>query len=470
MVEFFSLTGEDKKGNMKKIFAILIMAVVLTGCYEDFRTDYPYTTVAFSTATGGLSTAGELGRTVVRGEGLKLDIGVYLAGVLENNKERIVRYTIDPSLLAGTSYELMPTNYYTVSDINQMIIPAGEYIGRLTVTLDSVRFLNDPDAVNYHYAIPIRLTETTADSINADHDTKILVIKYITRVEGFYNHTGTYTTFDETGAQMSSGSMTSVISAQTISLDSVAANGILHLYGAGYTMNYRIHPDNTVTWRKLPNPPPTPVNLATEYPPAVTTDYVSGWETLSAVNDGKVPPSSINDYTYPKFGNWNSANDWGWIQYTFTRPYRISASNVFWWTDEGGLLFPTDQRVEYLNMATNTWEVVPNAVGYGVEPSKFNVTRFDEITTTSIRLYFINSSESIGISEWQVMGIGDPMSPEERAMANVLPNGTSTWDPATSTLTLNYKVIYEEATYYTTASSKLVWRNRIRDGVNEWRR
>jgi hypothetical protein len=470
MVEFFSLPGKEKKGNMKKIFAILIMAVILTGCYEEFRNDYPYTTVAFSTATGGLSTAGELGRTVVKGEGLKLDIGVYLAGVLENREDILVRYTLDPSLLAGTAYELMPADYYTFSDINQMIIPEGEYIGRLTITLDSARFLADPDAVNFHYAIPLRLTETSADSINASLATKILVVKFITRVEGFYNHTGTYTTYEEGGTEMGSGAMTSVISAQTISLDSISANGILHLYGAGYTMNYRIHPDNTVTWKKLPNPPPTQVNLATEYPPAVTTDYVSGWETLSAVNDGKVPASSTNDYTYPKFGNWYSGNDWGWIQYTFSRPYRISASNVFWWSDEGGLLFPTDQYVEYHNMATDTWEEVPNPVGYGAEPDKFNVTRFDEITTDGIRLNFINSSESVGISEWQVMGIGDPMTPEERPIANVLPNGTSTWDPATSTLTLNYKVIYEEATYYTNASSKLVWRNRIRDGVNEWRR
>ena len=455
---------------MKKIFAILIMAVILTGCYEEFRNDYPYTTVAFSTATGGLSTAGELGRTVVKGEGLKLDIGVYLAGVLENKEERWVRFTIDPTLLAGTAYELMPADYYSLSNANTMTIPSGEYIGRLTITLDSTRFLNDPDAVKYHYAIPFRLTETSADSINSGLNTKIVVIKYITRAEGFYNHTGTYTTYDETGSEMGSGSMTSVISAQTISLDSIAANGILHLYGAGYTMNYRIHPDNTVTWRKLPNPPPTPVNLATEYNPVVTTDYVSGWETLSAVNDGLVPAKSLSDYTYPKFGNWYSANDWGWIQYTFARPYRMMASNVFWWSDGGGLLFPTDQYVEYHNMETDTWEEVPNPVGYGVAPDKFNVTTFDEITTDAIRLNFINSTESVGISEWQVMGIGDPMTPEERPIADVLPNGASTWNPETSTLTLNYKVIYEDATYYTNASSSLVWRNRIRDGVNEWRR
>jgi len=101
------------------------MTVILTGCYEDFRIDYPYTTVAFSTATGGLSTAGELGRTVVKDEGLKLDVGVYLAGVLENKEERWVRFTIDPTLLAGTDYELMPANYYTLSNSNTMTIPPG---------------------------------------------------------------------------------------------------------------------------------------------------------------------------------------------------------------------------------------------------------------------------------------------------------------------------------------------------------
>ncbi len=455
---------------MKKILVILIMALFLTSCYEEFRNDYPYTTIAFSTATGGLSTSGELGRTVVKDEGLKLDIGVYLAGVLENKEERWVRFAIDPTLLAGTPYDLMPADYYTLSNANTIVIPAGDFIGRLTITLDSARFLSDPETVRYHYAIPFRLTGSSADSVNADHCTKILVVKYITRAEGFYDHSGTYSTYDENGSLMGSGSMTSVISASTIAADSIEANGILHLYGAGYTMRYKIHPDNTVTWKKLPNPPPTQVNLAIEYKPAVTTNYVSPWETLSAVNDGKVPAKSLSDYTYPKFGNWYSANQWGWIQYTFSRPFRISASNVFWWSDGGGLLFPTDQYVEYRDMTTGNWERVTNPAGYGVAPDKFNVTTFDEVLTDAVRLNFINSSESVGISEWQVMGIGDPITPEEAPIANVLPNGSNTWNPATSTFTLNYRVIYEGATYYTDASSKLVWRNRIRDGVNEWRR
>ena len=117
------------------------------------------------------------------------------------------------------------------------------------------------------------------------------------------------------------------------------------------------------------------------------------------------------------------------------------------------------------NVVDENGETLP-----GVTVVVEGTTTFDEVVTDGIRLNFINSAESTDISEWQVMGIGDPMIPEERPIADVLPNGTSTWDPSTSTLTLNYKVIYEDATYYTNASSSLVWRNRIRDGVNEWRR
>jgi hypothetical protein len=464
----FSPTGRKKQGKMKKIFAILIMAVILTGCYEEFRIDYPYTTVAFSTATGGLSTAGELGRTVVKDEGLKLDIGVYLAGVLENKEERWVRFTIDPTLLAGTEYELMPADYYSLSNANTMTIPSGDYIGRLTVTLDSVKFLNDPEAVNYHYAIPFRLTETSADSINANQGTRILVIKYINRVEGFYNSSGSFTTYEEEGAEMNNGSFTSVVQAATISYDSVETNGVMMLVGSDYRMRLKIHPDNSVTFRKLPIAPVFIANIA--FPPTeLTTDYCSSWETLEAVRDGFVPASSISDYTYPKFGNWDSEKQWGWLQYDFIRPYKIQTSKVFWWSDEGGLAFPNDQYLEYHNMETDTWEAVPNPVGYGAVPSVFNVTTFDEVLTDGMRLNFI-SEFSVGVSEWEVWGLPGQASPEQAPINDVVSNGENRWDPATSTFNLNYRVTYQDETYHTDVTSKLVWRNRIRDGVNEWRR
>ena len=102
---------------MKNIVIILLLlGLIATGCYEEFRNDYPYTTIAFSTATGGLTTQGELGRSVVLGESLEMDFGVYIAGLLENDKEWWVDFIIDPSLLSGTPYAIMPENYYTLSN------------------------------------------------------------------------------------------------------------------------------------------------------------------------------------------------------------------------------------------------------------------------------------------------------------------------------------------------------------------
>jgi hypothetical protein len=51
----------------------------------------------------------------------------------------------------------------------------------------------------------------------------------------------------------------------------------------------------------------------------------------------------------------------------------------------------------------------------------------------------------------------------------IVSNGSNTYDPATSTFTLNYKILSSTGAYKT-ASAKMVWRNRVRDGINEWRR
>ena len=72
---------------MKKILIFSIIISVLTSCYDEFRLDNEFSAVAFSNATGGSNEQGVLWRTVVKDEGLKLNAGVYLAGILDNEKE-----------------------------------------------------------------------------------------------------------------------------------------------------------------------------------------------------------------------------------------------------------------------------------------------------------------------------------------------------------------------------------------------
>ena len=51
----------------------------------------------------------------------------------------------------------------------------------------------------------------------------------------------------------------------------------------------------------------------------------------------------------------------------------------------------------------------------------------------------------------------------------ITPEGKNTYDATTSTFILNYKVTSSTGAYKK-VSATLKWRNRIRDGINEWRR
>ena len=235
---------------MKKLLVILIITGFLTGCYDDFRLDNDFTAVAFSRADGGSNIEGVLHRTVVKDEGLRLDVGINLTGVIENDKERWADFVIDPSLVDATmqsnGYMLMPENYYSLSNDSRFIIKSGSILGKVTVELDSVNFLSDPDAVNHVYAIPFRLTETSEDSINAELYTKLVVIKYMNHFEGYYDQSGTIESHDAGGTLISSDPVDNVIEMYTVSLDTVVTNGMLNQTGAAFQMLINVNPDNTV--------------------------------------------------------------------------------------------------------------------------------------------------------------------------------------------------------------------------------
>ena len=83
---------------------------------------------------------------------------------------------------------------------------------------------------------------------------------------------------------------------------------------------------------------------------------------------------------------------------------------------------------------------------------------------------FKNTVQSVGILEWKVWGVAVPVTLEQAPILNVIPQGVNTYDKATDTYTMNYKVTYEALDYYTIVSTTMKWRNRVRDKVNEWRR
>lgn len=189
---------------MKKIFALFILSVLMVSCYEDYIHDYTYTGIYFPYQVDV--------RTFVVGEGMKIDVGVGLGGVRENAIDRNVQFSFDntlitPALLvkmkgatqsfianstaAVTSLLPLPSNYYTISNPNTMVIKAGQHMGAVQIAPDSVTFLNDSvNTIKATYMLPFRITAADADSIVFDKKTNTVAVMFENMLFGNYWHGG----------------------------------------------------------------------------------------------------------------------------------------------------------------------------------------------------------------------------------------------------------------------------------------
>ena len=134
-----------------------------------------------------------------------------------------------------------------------------------------------------------------------------------------------------------------------------------------------------------------------------TTSYVSGHETISALNDGFTPRNS-GDKSHGAYGNWPRAGT-QWVQYDWTLPISTRAMDVYWFDDRGGVRLPKACRLKSWN-GTEFVEVT-NATGLGLAENKFNTTTFPEITTSKLRLEFDSEGKSsTGLLDWRVFDSG----------------------------------------------------------------
>ena len=196
---------------MKKIGVFILLAAALTSCYDEYVKDYDYDGVYFPYQ--------ENVRTFVVGEGLKIDVGAVLAGVLENNKDRVVRYQIKNDLVtpdalarmkSGQNYiknsvagvnELlpMPADYYSLSNSEEMVIRKGSHGGIVTVYADSAKFLSDPTTLKAAYALPFYIESADADSIIEPMRYAVIGLKYENMLFGNYWHGGVRVVKDAVG-------------------------------------------------------------------------------------------------------------------------------------------------------------------------------------------------------------------------------------------------------------------------------
>jgi hypothetical protein len=189
---------------MKKILAFIILSVAMVSCYEDYILDHTFTGVYFPYQMDV--------RTIVVGEGMKIQVGAALGGVRENKVDREVIFEFDNSLItpallakmkaapqnyiknaaaAVTLLEPLPGSHYTISNATTMVIKAGQHMGSVTIKADSIAFCTDSAKTKIStYVLPFKITDADADSIIEPKKTNMVGLIFEHKFFGNYWHGG----------------------------------------------------------------------------------------------------------------------------------------------------------------------------------------------------------------------------------------------------------------------------------------
>lgn len=216
---------------MKKIYLLLMLATVLFSC-DNFEIEHP----DFDYTSGFFPYQFPV-RTLVLGDYIydnsndnahKFVISVAMGGVYENKKDRSFEIKVDETLCNNILFsaeegqvKALPSNYYTLSSSNKIVIPKGKMNGGVEVQLTDA-FFNDPDAIKNTYVVPLRLVSSTdVDSllvgksanpnadlrdasqwISAPKNFTLFAVKYINEYHGVYFHYGANSVKDAANAQV----------------------------------------------------------------------------------------------------------------------------------------------------------------------------------------------------------------------------------------------------------------------------
>jgi len=165
---------------MKRIFILIILIIGIAACENqpisfpdyDFNAVYfPYQNPVRTLSLGEDRIDNSLDKE------FKFDIGVSIGGMYKNTKDWTVEFVVDNTLTdkvytltspqaytEDNKIEPLPEGYYTLSPANTVTIPKGDFNGMIRVQLTD-QFFNDTIAITGRYVIPLRLTDTSADSI-----------------------------------------------------------------------------------------------------------------------------------------------------------------------------------------------------------------------------------------------------------------------------------------------------------------
>lgn len=214
---------------MKRLVFILTIIIGLSSC-ENFPSDFP----DYDYTSGYFPYQFPV-RTLVLGDYIydnsndnagKFLISVAMGGVYTNEMNRTFQIAVDETLCNNVLWEEggdpilpLPSNYYTLTPSNSIVIPKGKYNGGVEVQLTEA-FFNDPLAIQNTYVVPVRLlgsadvdtilsgsSSLANPDVRAAEDWQVLpknftmfAVKYINEYHGTYFHYGENTLRDGSNA------------------------------------------------------------------------------------------------------------------------------------------------------------------------------------------------------------------------------------------------------------------------------
>jgi DUF1680 family protein len=138
----------------------------------------------------------------------------------------------------------------------------------------------------------------------------------------------------------------------------------------------------------------------------VRASHVNPTDTLTALNDGKLPKSS-KDHSLPRMTWWDHLGSTEWVSYQFPKPRRLTGAAVYWFDDTGigRCRVPASWRLLWRD--GSEWKEVKLTGGsrYGTAPDRMNAVTFEPIQTRELKLEVrLRPDFSGGILEWEVSG------------------------------------------------------------------
>jgi len=261
---------------MKKVLFYIILIIGLMAACENQPVsveDYAIKTVYFpyQTPIRTLSLGEDRIDNTLDKEG-KFDIGISIGGMYEQKWTWTADYAPDNTLLTDVytattppvKILALPSQYYTLSPATTVTIPKGSYNGLIRVQLTDA-FFDDTLSLTGLYVIPLKLTDTSADSIlegkaavsNPDIRNKshwesnkspknwtMFGIKYVNPYHGTYLHRGlnivkdtlTGTPIDTVYFRTKYVENNILIKLTSIGRKKVFTNGLANKTGGNYTM------------------------------------------------------------------------------------------------------------------------------------------------------------------------------------------------------------------------------------------